>query len=357
MKTRLLFLFLALVAGVLLFAAVQSGLLSAPGGSVPAPAAQAPAGAAPAAPDKVAVTILHINDTHGHTEPYSENDRSIGGYARLATLVQDVRASRSASPASAKAARVLLIHAGDELSRGDELTRETLGAANVAIWNHLGFDIWVPGNGDYYDGLEVLQDLIRKFKGTVLAANVRIAATGRPIAKPSVIYHVGPVRIAFFGICHLKPLEPTTDLFRVADTTATARQLAAELRRQADVIVAVTHHGNIADRRMAADVGGLDLIIGAHSHTVLPKGQRLKGPGGREVLIVQAGESMAYLGRVDLALERADGGWRIAASSASLIPIDDKVKADPAVTALVNKLFDEATPAAPPEPAVPAGTQ
>jgi 5'-nucleotidase len=317
------------------------------------PAAPAP----PAAPEKVAVTLLHINDTHGHTEPYSENDRSIGGYARLATLVQDVRASRSASPASAKAARVLLIHAGDELSRGDELTRETLGAANVAIWNHLGFDIWVPGNGDYYDGLEVLQCLIRKFKGTVLAANVRIAATGQPLAKPSVIYHVGPVRIAFFGICYLSPSEPTTDLFRVADATATARQLAAELRRQADVVVAVTHHGNIADRRMAADVGGLDLIIGAHSHSVLPKGQRLKGPGGREVLIVQAGESMAYLGRVDLALERADGGWRIAAASASLIPIDDKVKADPAVTALVNKLFDEATPAALAEPAVPAGSQ
>ena len=352
MKTRLLFLFLALVAGVLLFAGVQSGLLSAPrpaGWPAPASAAPGPAVAAPAAPDKVAVTILHINDTHGQTEPYTENDKSIGGYARLATLVQDARAS-------SQAARVFLVHAGDELSRSDQLTRATLGAANVAIWNRLGFDIWVPGNGDYYDGVDVLRARIREFKGTVLAANVVVAAGNAPLAKPYIIHQAGPVRIAFLGLCFLSPGEPTTALFRVADATTTAKALAADLRKQADVVVAVTHLGHWPDRRMAAAVEGLDLIIGGHSHTVLPTGTRIKDPGGKEVLIVQVGESMRYLGRVDLVLTKADGAWRIAESWASLIAIDDKVKLDPTMKALIANLFDKATRGAPAEAPVPAGS-
>jgi 2',3'-cyclic-nucleotide 2'-phosphodiesterase (5'-nucleotidase family) len=350
MKTRLLFLFLALAAGVLLFAAVHPAPLSAP-------AAQA--AAAPAASDKVAVTILHINDTHGQTEPYTENDKSIGGYARLATLVQDARAS-------SKASRVFLVHAGDELSRSDQLTRTTLGAANIAIWNRLGFDIWVPGNGDFYDGVGILRARIREFKGTVLAANVVVAAGNAPLARPYVIHQAGPVRIAFLGLCFLKPEEPTSALFRVADATATVKALAADLRpvragvlarKQADVVVAVTHQGNWSDRRMAAAVEGLDLIIGGHSHTILPTGTRIKDPGGKEVLIVQVGESMRYLGRVDLVLTKADGAWRIAESWASLTAIDDKVKLDPTMKALMANLFDKATRGAPAEAPVPASSQ
>jgi 2',3'-cyclic-nucleotide 2'-phosphodiesterase (5'-nucleotidase family) len=341
MKTRLLSLFLALAAGVLLFASAHPA-------SWAAPAAQAPAIAAPAAPDKVAVTILHINDTHGQTEPYTENAKSIGGYARLATLVQDARAS-------SKASRVFLVHAGDELSRADQLTRTTLGAANIAIWNHLGFDIWVPGNGDYYDGLDVLRARIREFKGTVLAANVTVAAGNAPLARPYVIHQAGPVRIAFFGLCYLSPDDPTTALFRLASGGATAKALAADLRKQADVVVAVTHLGHWPDRRLAAAVEGLDLIIGGHSHTVLPTGIRIKDPGGKEVLIVQVGESMRYLGRVDLVLAKADGAWRIAEARASLTAIDDKVKLDPAMKALIANLFDKATSGAPAEAPVPAG--
>ncbi|MBM4019978.1 MAG: hypothetical protein FJ288_16925, partial [Planctomycetes bacterium] len=313
-----------------------------------APAApSAPTAPPPAADEQVAVTILHINDVHGHTEPRTEGGRSVGGYARLATLVAEARAA-------SKAARVFLVHAGDEFSRGDQMTRQSLGKANVAIWNHLALDIWTPGNGDYYDGLENLRARIAQFKGTVLASNVRVAESGAPLTRPYVIHRAGPVRVAFFGLCWLQQDDPASVQFRVDDAAATAARLAADLRKQADVVVAVSHQGRLADNRLAARVAGLDLIIGGHTHHALPRGDRVKGPGGREVLIVQAGEYLDYLGRVDLVLAKDGQGWRIAEAKASLLPLDGKVKLDPTVTALIARLFEESNRSLSAEPAAAA---
>jgi 2',3'-cyclic-nucleotide 2'-phosphodiesterase (5'-nucleotidase family) len=47
---------------------------------------------------------------------------------------------------------------------------------------------------------------------------------------------------------------------------------------------------------------------------------------------------MQYLGRVDLRVVKTDGGWRVSQSSAMLVPIDDKVKPDPAVAAFIANL-------------------
>ena len=110
------------------------------------------------------------------------------------------------------------------------------------------------------------------------------------------------------------------------------------LRKKADVVVAVNHIGFFGDVRLAGSVGGIDVIIGGHSHTVLPKGRRAKAPDGRQTLIAQAGQFLRYLGRVDLKLERKGEGWRIVASKATLIPLDAKVKLDPTVTALIARL-------------------
>jgi len=318
MKYRLAFLLVAvLLACSMAFAAE------------PAPAPQAPVAAAG---ESVDLVFLHINDPHGHTAPYkSEAGKDVGGYARLATLVEGARQT-------SKAARVFLVHAGDEFSRGDALTESTHGAANVAIMNQLGFDVWTPGNGDFYGGWAVLKARTSEFKGATLAANVLVRDTNEPVGKPYVILQAGPVKVAFFGLCWLQPMDASYFTFRVGDAQETAEKLVPELRKQADVVVGVTHHGSWLDKRIGAAVDGIDLMIGAHTHQVLEKGERAKGPTGRDVLVVQAGSYMEYLGRVDMRVVKTESGWRVLQSSAILVPIDDKVKSDPTVAALIAKL-------------------
>lgn len=59
-----------------------------------------------AAGGEVRFTILHVNDSHGQTEPHRKGAQLLGGYARLATRADGIRQHSGA-------ARVFLIHAGD----------------------------------------------------------------------------------------------------------------------------------------------------------------------------------------------------------------------------------------------------
>jgi len=303
--------------------------------------------AGPPPSETVAVTILHVNDVHGRTEPYMLKGRSVGGYARLATLVSEERAA-------GKAARVFLIHAGDELSRGDDLTRATLGAANMAIMNHLKFDAFVPGNGDHYDGPDVLVAMVRRAKFPVLSANVTVAATGACLGKPYVIERAGPVRVALLGLCLVKADVESSHLYVMDYPFTVAEKLVPELRKQADVVVVVSHLGAPSDVDLAKLVPGIDVIIGAHTHTVMPEGLLVKDPDDREVLVAQAGEQLRFLGKIGLTFGRFGDTWRLVSKSATLIPIDDAVKLDPTVTALIARLAAEAPKLKEPRLAEPA---
>jgi 2',3'-cyclic-nucleotide 2'-phosphodiesterase (5'-nucleotidase family) len=303
----------------------------------------------PAAPDAVRITILHINDAHGRLESYAVKGRSVGGYARLATLAADARAEPGV-------ARVFLLDAGDVVAAGQPLTARTGGRADIAVMNHLGFDAWTPGNHEFYMGVESVEALVRAARFPTLAANLAVKATGEPLGRPFVIEKAGPVRIAFFGLGIVSADHPSAEAVAVADPLVTAADLVPRLREQADVVVALSHRGVVDDHSLAVSVPGIDVIVGGHTHTVLPEGARFKGPEGGEVLIVQTGQRLEALGRVDLVCTRADGRWRVVRAAARLIPIDSDVKVDRAVADLIARLAEEAglAPAkrkAAPEPA------
>jgi 2',3'-cyclic-nucleotide 2'-phosphodiesterase (5'-nucleotidase family) len=206
--------------------------------------------------------------------------------------------------------------------------------------NQLGFDFWVPGNGEFYDGLGNLQTRMGEARCKVLCANITVSETGKTVAQPFVIERVGDLRIAFVGLCFIHTAHPSSWVLNYVEPIETARKLVPQLRQQADLVVAITHIGVIEDRKLAAGVPGIDLIIGAHSHTVLPRGQSVRGPDGREVLICQAGEFLQYAGQVDLTVSRSSsaGPWQVTRAVPRLVRLDEKVQIDPSITALIARL-------------------
>jgi len=277
------------------------------------------------------VTILHVNDSHGRLGGLSVDGRRVGGVARLATAVERVRRQSTAQ-------RVFLVHCGDEFSRGDALTQRTAGAANVAIMNRLRYDLLVPGNGEFYNGVATLRRRIAEASFPVLAANVELA-DGCPLAERYIIEQAGPVRLAFFGLCTVHKSDDVEKSLRALDAMATARALVPQLRSRADAVVAVTHLGLRQDQRLAGAVGGIDVILGGHSHNALHHGFRGEGPAGQEVLICQAGDQYRYCGRVDLEFTpRAGGGYVLSVATAGLIPLDETVEANGEVAAMLDRL-------------------
>lgn len=213
--------------------------------------------------------------------------------------------------------------------------------------NQIGFDFWTLGNGEFYDGIQNLQAMIARVKCKVLCANITTKADGKPVGLPYVIEQVGPVKVAFLGVSFIHVEHPSSRPLVYGNPIETASRLARELRKQADVVVAITHIGLPEDMKLAAQAPEIDVVIGGHTHLTLPNGVRVPAGDGREVLVCQAGAFLHYLGRVDLQLRQAEGKWKIENMSEKLITLDDKVKMDPAITALIARLSEsvETTPA------------
>ena len=316
------FLFLVLLAGVC--AAYAGYSLQVRAGSSTSRHAGGTTSAA-----AIKLVILQTNDSHGQCLSYKVGQQRFGGYARLSTLVNRIR---SANPEG----QVLLLDCGDIISRGDELTQRTKGGANFALMNYLKYDAFVPGNGEFYDGIKNLQARIAEANFPVLAANVTVGSPLQPLARPYTLCRMGSVKVGIIGLCG-GGIEPAPGL-KVEDHATVARKLVPELRKQCDIVVAMTHVGVFSDVFLASSINGIDVILGAHTHTVLPEGMTVRNPEGKNVLICQTGEKFRYLGRVDLTLEPRDGRYEVVESQAKLIPLDEKVPEDPAVLELIGPM-------------------
>jgi 5'-nucleotidase len=107
----------------------------------------------------------------------------------------------------------------------------------------------------------------------------------------------------------------------------------------ADVIIALTHVGLDVDTQIAANAAGvtgrrIDVIVGGHSHTKLNTNVDVVHGDGSRTVIVQAGSRGEYVGRLDLAVDRALD--KVSVRACGLLQVDDRLAADPGVTALIQ---------------------
>ena len=79
------------------------------------------------------------------------------------------------------------------------------------------------------------------------------------------------------------------------DWTERAREIVTAHRAEVDLLVCISHLGNGGDEALAAAVDGIDVILGAHSHTVLMREEVVNN-----TIIIQCGSSLGWVGRLDL---------------------------------------------------------
>ena len=272
------------------------------------------------------LVILHVNDSHGHLAPHKVKGRSVGGIARAAGLVKEIR--------SKNPGRVLLVHAGDVFSRGDAVTNLYRGRANIDLMNRMGYDAIVLGNAEYYWGLENLRQRMAEAKFTVLAGNIfELKKEGqKAVGQSFVVKKVGRLRVGLLGLSLIRPKHPASQNLRTGDNLQLARKWGSELEGKTDLVVLLSHLGLPRDIMVAGTLNGVDIIIGGHTHTVLKEPvivKKGKGAAQKKVYIVQAGEYYEYLGRIDLDFSREDnGGWELTKVRSRLIPVSENIEAD-----------------------------
>ncbi len=251
------------------------------------------------------LVVMHTNDLHGHYLPdhadWLPGSPEVGGFVRIE---QEVRAIR----AQAGHANTLLLDAGDILT-GTPLTamkeEGAWGTPMLRFMEALGYDGWVIGNHEFDRGLSNLGVLVAKSPITVLSANLRAPGGSKPLFPTqsySRIYTVNNLRVGVIGgtTDQLRGLVSPAD-WALMSTVSVAEAIRAEvalLDPQTDLLIALTHIGVEGDRKLAAAVPGIDLIVGGHSHTPLTEAVK-QG----DTLIVQAGSYGRSLGVVELVVE------------------------------------------------------
>ena len=250
--------------------------------------------------------ILHTNDIHGRVE----------GLARVATLISSVRDENPG-------VLILYFDTGDVEEPSRRLSNLTKGAGMHRLLAVSGCDAAVVGNGAWMRyGPQVIEEHARSARYPLLAANLRARDGGTaPGSQPTALISAGGLRLGLIGMTTEMQSAYFSFYYDMRSVAALplARDLAAALRQDgADGIVLLSHMGLTADRELAAGLQeDVSLIIGAHSHDLLPSGEWV----GR-VLIVQAGQYAEHLGRVDLTWD----GRQLVVERAGVTPVGEDTR-------------------------------
>jgi sulfur-oxidizing protein SoxB len=236
----------------------------------------------------------------------------LGGFSHLKTLVERLRSDVGAG-------RTLLLDGGD-LWQGTGMANTMQGADMVEAANLLGIDA-MTGHWEFTYGETALRSNLARFKGEFLAQNVFLTeeaafngakafdpGSGR-VFKPAMVKEIGDYRVAVIGqafpyvpIAHPKRFTPDWTFGIRADEL---QKLVNTLRNndKVDAVVLLSHNGMDVDLKLAGRVGGIDVVLGGHTHDAIPQAIPVTNAGGI-TLVTNAGSNGKFLGVLDLDLAR-----------------------------------------------------
>jgi sulfur-oxidizing protein SoxB len=250
----------------------------------------------------------------------------VGGFAHLATLIKQVRASRP---------NALLLDGGDTW-QGSATALWTNGQDMVDACKLLGVNIMTP-HWEFTLGAQRVQEIVQKdFAGKVafLAQNVKTADFGDPVFESYVIRQINGVPIAVVGqafpytpIANPRYMVPDWS-FGIQDDNM--QKVVNEARAKgAQVVVVLSHNGMDVDIKMASRVTGIDAIMGGHTHDGVPEPVVVKNRNG-QTLVTNAGSNSKFLGVLDFDVRDAKvQGYRykLLPVFANLLPADREMQA------------------------------
>lgn len=256
------------------------------------------------------ITILHTNDVHSHIDPFGPDDSrnaNKGGVARRATLVKSIRKENP---------NTLLLDAGD-IFQGTPYFNYYGGELEFKLMSMLNYDLATIGNHDFDNGIDGLYAQMPHAKFEFVSANYDFSNTVMDThVKPYKIFVKDGIKIGIFGLGVQLDGLVDKNMYKETvynDPIEIAQDMSRVLKEEqaCDLVICLSHIGyyyrnspdRVCDLALAKATKDIDLIIGGHTHTFLPKPTIEKNSAGKNVLVNQVGAYGLYLGKIDFYFE------------------------------------------------------
>jgi sulfur-oxidizing protein SoxB len=157
------------------------------------------AGSSPAWAKDKTITLMQLQDVHGHIHPHAEifpdgrKDPHSGGLAKLTTLIKQVRADNPNN---------LLLAIGDT-THGSTETTFSLGDVLMPWLNSLGIDAFTPGNWDFGYGPRVYRQRFTPNTAIQLAPNNRTTIAWMDGMLGNTCNVFGGLNVTTYDSCHV----------------------------------------------------------------------------------------------------------------------------------------------------------
>jgi len=230
-----------------------------------------------------------------------------GGIARAKTLIDEIRArhERDGIP-------VLFLDSGDTFQGAPEFNLYK-GEVEMLSMQKLGVDAMVIGNHEFDNGTGGLVSAYKKSGGfPLLASNYLFDPDGHKglmdISSPYLIAFAGGLTVGIVGVANDSSINSGYQIggstgFNFLDPVETTQTYVNSLRPLVDIVVVLSHQGLDGDYKIAENVKGVDLILGGHHHVILDPPKVLKGPDGRDVIVVHSGVNLKSVGELEVAVQ------------------------------------------------------
>lgn len=257
------------------------------------------------------ITILHTNDVHSHIDPFGQEHARYPGQGGVARRYELISKIRTENP------NTLLLDAGD-MFQGTPYFNFYGGELEFKLMSKMGYDAATIGNHEFDNGIEGLAAQLPHAHFHILSANYDFSNTLlEGLTQPYRVFVLDGIRIGVFGLgieleglVGKKQYKETTYL----DPVEMATEMTTILRHQeqCDLVICLSHLGHqyqgdkISDLKLAGATKDIDLIIGGHTHTFLPRPVVVSNLEGKDVLINQVGWAGVRLGRIDFYFDQDD---------------------------------------------------
>jgi len=230
----------------------------------------------------------------------------VGGFAHLATLVKQLKASRP---------HALLLDGGDTW-QGSATSLWTNGQDMVDACKLMGVNMMTP-HWEFTFGAKRVQ---ADFEDLVF--------------KPYAMREMNGVKVAVIGQAF--PYTPIANpRYMVPDWTFGVQdehmqKMVDQARGEgAQVVVVLSHNGMDVDIKMASRVRGIDAVLGGHTHDGMPAPIIVKNGGG-QTLVTNAGSNSKFLGVLDFDVRGGkvqDFRYKLLPVFSNLLPADAEMQA------------------------------